>query len=199
MSAPNAPKLLLYSKARPQILPGDILLYRPTRWNEPLNKLIARCGPRDDLRRWQRYAHAGMAERVRRIVLLLEMSQGQPGHAVTLSSQVKAYPGQYDVYRVKSPFDAGDAVAAMLRYTGTPYGRLALWYTALRHCPLVSALIPPPTDDTLSWAAPHCSQAVSFACRRGDRDPRPEHADIATHPNHLAMPGFSKYQFTLVP
>ncbi len=183
---------LRYEFARKEIRDGDILLYRVD--SSLSNRAIAYFGESD-------YVHAGMAVwsmyAGKNRLWLLETIQYRGGRDVPLSGQVKGWPGQWDVYRPKKPYDAEAAKSEMITVIGRDYGWWNMFVSALRHTRYISKLLPPLTDDKLDGSAPFCSQAVSAACRAGGRDPRPDHSDIATEPGHLADPDFAEYIFTL--
>jgi len=191
---------MLYSEARPQIRTGDLLLYRPTRWNEPLNKRIARRGPLDKLEPWQRYAHAGMAVWCEDVLLQVDILQGVGGRCIRLSREVERFPGQYDVYHVlvttiaREPLRIFPPARLMLELAGSRYGWESLAYAAASQY----GLVPTIADDDLNGSVPHCSQAFSRAYRTIGCDPLKGLSDRCTTPNHLAVPSFSRYQLTLM-
>ena len=193
-------KPVIYTSIRENILPGDVLLYRPMRWDEVGNRAIARRGPRNGLRIWQRYAHVGIADRHYSRQWIVEMVQGHPGRVRHLSAEVAAYPGQYDLYRPREPYSGKRVAAKACEFVGMPYGWRSLVYTASRRIPWIASLLPTPSDDIVAkdrrWP-PHCAQMASIACRAGGRDPRPDSADIITEPSHFAMAAFADYQYTL--
>lgn len=195
--APLEQRVLPYQLVCPQIKDGDIALFRPE-WSlqHPLallGLLIAHGtdGP---------YSHAGMLSVSpwgKHRIWLLETLQFQGGKASKFADEVRGYPGQWDIHRPWPPYDGEAAVAEMAKIIDQPYGWSNLAYVALTHTRLLSKLLPPATDDKLNGSAPFCSQAVSWASRRGGgRDPRPNHADIVTEPGHLAAPTFAGYLFT---
>lgn len=181
-----------YGRARKQIRDGDLLLYRARQ--KLSNRLIAKSSR-------SAYAHAAMAAWWGEVLMVLEMLQLCGGRAVTLSSQVKGWPGQWDLYRTnpggRFQFDRSAAVATMLRLTGTPYGWGALLRAAVRRLPIVRLLARPPEDDAADGSPPHCSAAVARACRAGGVDPVPNLADWATDPADLGRSPFFQYKFTL--
>ncbi len=180
---------VLYSAVRAEIPDGAILLRRAGPWLS--SRLIG-------LSTGTPYCHAGMAGWWGDVLLCLETLQFHGGRAVTLSSQVRRYPGRWDVYEVRSspmlglPFNPWGAVQDMIRGTGEPYGWGSLLAAAVRR-----VLRMPLTDDTLNGSWPTCSQAVSRSSRAGGRDPRPGLADCVTEPGHLADPKFAQYRYTL--
>jgi len=182
-----------YTDARPLIRTGDLLLYRPCRWNEPLNKLFAKAGPIDKLEDWQRYAHAGMAVWAEGVLQLVDVVQWVGGRHIKLSLEVAHYPGQYDVYRVRGLRHIHVAAHKMVDLAGSPYGWGSLAYAAASQ----AGLLPMIADDDLNGSTPQCAQADSRALRTAGRDPLTGLADRCTTPNHLAVPSFSRYLMTL--
>ena len=182
----------LYTDARPLIRDGDPILWRIDRqqWTKPSNLLIARIGGSD-------YVHAGMAVWRGDELNLVHTRQWRGGHEVPLEKVVRGWPGQWDVFRPHQPYDSRKAADEMVKVIGRKYGWGNLFLSALRHTWITSRFLPPLTDDSLNGSAPFCSQAVSHACWAGGRDPRPNAADIATEPGHLADPTFAEYLFTL--
>ena len=181
-----------YAQLRGQIRDGDLLLYRARQ--KLSNRLIAKSSRSP-------YAHAAMAAWWGRVLMVLEMLQFSGGRAVTLSSQVQGWPGQWDLYRTnpggRFEFDRSASVAAMLRLTGTPYGWGSLLRVGWRRLPIVRLLVRPPDDDAADGRPPHCSAAVARACRAGGVDPTPNLADWATDPADLSRSPFFEYQCTL--
>ena len=102
-----------YTAFRDYLRTGDIALSRPDA--RPSNALIA-------LGTGSPYVHATMLGWCGGVLMLAEARQWSQSHLVTLSSQVKRWPGFYDVYRVRRPFRPTAAWTVMLRATGTPYG-----------------------------------------------------------------------------
>jgi len=200
-------KPVIYREYREKLRAGDVVLYRPGRW-ELINRRIASKAVHEEAEPWQRYAHAGMVGWAQGVCELLEMLQFRGGRCTRLSWQVKGWSGQWDVYRPIASdewFDgepSGYAASRVMRQiTGTPYGYGSLWTASVGYLPIVGALCPPPRDDAADSrieAARHCSQAVSFGWRRAGSDPIADLADAVTTPNHLAWPHWSRYLATIV-
>ncbi len=127
------------------------------------------------------------------------------GRAVTLSSQVRRWPGQYDVYEVNpdgrwSGYDRDAATRWMKRLCGCDYGYRGLAVAALYHLPLLRCFVKANVDDhAIDRRPPFCSQACVMADRIGGGvDPVKHLADRVTEPADLARSPFYRYRFTLV-
>jgi hypothetical protein len=125
---------------------------------------------------------------------------------VTLSSQVRRYPGQIDVFEVNPErrwpeYDRRGAVRMMRRLAGRPYGYAGLIAASLLHLPIVRWFIRPDIDDRgRTTRPPFCSQACAMADRIGGGvDPVPHLADRLTEPADLARSPLYRYRFTLIP
>ena len=186
------PILVDYNDTRQQIADGDLLLYRR-------RGLISQAGRGE-------HCHAAMAAWWADDLFCIETRALRGGRAVTLSSQVRRYPGRIDVYEANPEnlcpqYDAAAAVRFMRRLAGCDYGWLNLLAAALLHLPLVRLFVCVQTDDQAinAWP-PFCSQAVAMADRLGGHvDPVPHLADRLTEPADLARSVFYRYRFTLVP
>lgn len=189
---PRLRKLLDYDAARGKIIDGDLLLWRPV---DVFGRLIT-AGTGGI------YSHVAMAAWYHGVLLQFEQLQWHGGRAVTLSSQVRRWPGRCDVYRVNTlmPFRFGRyATEAMARRTGTPYGWRDFARIAMRQ---VAPWWPAP--DGIGDDRPLvCSAAVAAACDAGGSTPTILDACGRAkplwqiRPDELAEP-FSQYQFTLV-
>lgn len=178
---------LVYRTARRRLLTGDIALSRAD-WR-PSNRLIA----------WgtgSPYVHATMIGFCGDVLMLAEARQWRESHLVTLSSQVQRWPGLYDVYRVRRPFQAAAAWNAMIRATGSPYGWGQLIRAALRK--VLGPLVPVHPNQPAWDLSRNCAALVNFACRTGGRVPLPERMDEEVEPGDFALPGFARYVGTLV-
>ena len=107
------PQPVVYAAFRRNLRTGDIALSCGD--GSVANQLIA-LGTRSP------YVHATMIGWCGDVLMLAEARQWRESHLVTLSSQVRQWPGLYHVYRVRRPFRPLAAWEAMLRATGTPYG-----------------------------------------------------------------------------
>jgi hypothetical protein len=136
----------------------------------------------------------------------LEVRQWYGGRAVTLSSQVRHYPGRIDVFEVNPEdrwprFDRHGAVRFMRRLAGCDYGYRGVALAALLHLPVVRMLVRPNVDDdSTNRRPPFCSHACAMADRLGGGvDPVPRLADALTEPSDLARSPLYRYRFTLAP
>jgi hypothetical protein len=183
---------MLLSDAYYDIRDGDLLLYRG---RGPVNVI--------GVGRDSAYRHAAMAAFWGPDLMLLEMV-ASGGRAVTLESQVRAYPGRWDWFQANPgnrwSWRAGETVAAMRRFAGTPYGWWNLARTAVRHLPIVRLFTPPIVEAGATNGRnlkPYCSQAISVACRAGGVDPVPGVPDWQTQPADLARSHFFRFMATL--
>ena len=178
MNNETSPRLVRYRDVRREIRDGELLLFRR-------RGLIAACGR-------GRHSHAAKAAWWGGDLFLLETRAVRGCRAVTLSSQVRRYPGRIDVYET-NPFDRwpeydrAAAVRFMRRLAGSEYGYLGIAEAALLHLPLVRLLVRPDVDDNArSRRPPFCSQACAMADRLGGGvDPVPHLADRLTEPADL--------------
>ncbi len=180
------PRPVTYAAFRQYLRTGDIALSRPDA--RPSNKLIA-------LGTGSPYVHATMIGWCGGVLMLAEARQWSQSHLVTLSSQVKRWPGFYDVYRVRRPFRPTTAWTVMLRATGTPYGWGQLLGDAAHK--LFGPLARTKPNDPAADYPRDCSGLVNFACRAGGRTPRPGLADEEVEPGHFADAAFARYVCTL--
>lgn len=177
---------------------GDVLLFRGTGW---LSWLIGRAGESP-------YTHAAMVSwrsdgHGDWQPYCLETREWIGGRAVTLRSQVDRYPGQIDVYRVKTmarPVSGSlrPATAYMWEATGRDYGWWEVFYAALRHLPFWRWTIEPDVnDDTPRDSLPFCSQLVDRALREVGIDLCPNQSDRITEPGDLSRSALLEYRYTL--
>ena len=173
-----------YDRVRRQIRDSDLLLLRR-------RGLISIAGRGD-------HTHAAKAAWWGEDLFLLETRAIVGSYAVTLSSQVKRFPGRIDVYCVNPDdrwpeYDRAGAVRFMRRLAGTDYGYVGLAAAAALHCPLVRLLVRPETDDAaIDRRPPFCSHACAMADRIGGGvDPVPHLADRLTEPADLATVRFT--------
>ena len=192
MTRPDRKKLVHYADARRQIADGDLLLFRRA-------GLISIAGRGI-------HGHAAKTAWWDDDLLCLEIRELVGGRAVTLSSQVRRYPGRIDVCEVNpedrwKQYDRAGAVRFMRRLAGCDYGWINLLLAGLLHVPWVRLFIRANTNDrAVDRRPPFCSQAVAMAERIGGGvDPVPHLADRLTEPADLARSPFYRYRFTLVP
>ncbi len=183
---------VVYREVRHRIRDGDLLLFRRRGW-------IAAAGRGE-------HSHAAKAAWWDEDLFCLEVRAWCGGRAVTLSSQVRRFPGRIDVFQVNPEnrwphYDRRGAVQYMRRLAGCDYGYLNLVLVALWHLPVVRRFLRAGADDRLGGRRPpFCSQACAMADRLGGGvDPVPFLADRMTEPADLARSPFYRYQFTLVP
>jgi hypothetical protein len=177
----------VYSAFRRHLRTGDIALARSD--GRFADRLIA----------WgtgSPYVHATMIGWCGNVLMLAEARQWRESHLITLSSQVKHWPGLYDVYRVCRPFQPRAAWNTMVRATGTPYGWGQIVGVALEK--LFGPRMHRPANNPAEDYPRDCSALVNFACRSGGRVPRPDLPDADVEPGHFADPAFARYLGTLV-
>ena len=192
MSENSRPKIVRYREARRQIADADLLLYRR---RSPIS--IAGRG---------RHSHAAKAAWWEGDLFCLEIREWVGGRAVTLSSQVRRYPGRIDVYGTNPDgrwpeYDRAAASRFMRRLAGCDYGYRGLIGAALLHLPVVRWFVRANMDDEAAdRRPPFCSHACAMADRLGGGvDPVPHLADRLTEPADLARSPFYRYRFTLTP
>lgn len=184
-------QIIAYEQARPDIMGGDLLLFRPKRGL--FGRLICVAGRTE-------YSHAAMAGWWNGRLMCLETLQRHGGRAVLLSSQVARHPGQWDVYTIRQRRSWAmrpAAVDAMIAQTGIEYGWRGVFRVALYHLPFVRFFVRPKTDDDKNGSDPVCSHLVSGAYRKSGFDAVPNLEDAVTEPGDLARSLAFRYQFTL--
>ena len=179
-----------YGNVRSQIADGDLLLFRR-------RGLISIAGRGE-------HSHAAKAAWWGDDLFCLEVRELHGGRAVTLSSQVRKYPGQIDVYaanpdRPLAGVRSRRRCAVMRRLAGCPYGYAGVAAAALVHLPFVRLFAEVDVHDmSASTWPPFCSQACAMSDRIGGGvDPVPHLADRLTLPADLARSPFYRYRFTL--
>ena len=187
-------KVMQYASVRADIHDGDVLLFRGSGLVSTLIRIAGRG----------HYSHAGMCVWARGVLLCCEVREFHGGRAVTLSSQVRLFPGSIDVYRPvvgdcqSVSFDPHRAADAMLRKAGTRYGYRAVWQAGLLHLPVIRLWQTPDTDDEATSGTPEfCSEAVASALRGEGLDPTPNLSDRLTEPNDLGRSAALRYLWTL--
>jgi hypothetical protein len=188
--APSDLQLESYSTARAHIADGDLLLFRR-------RGLISIAGRGE-------HSHAAKAAWWGDDLFCLEVREWHGGRAVTLSSQVRKFPAQIDVYAANPEdrwpaYDRAGACAVMRRLAGCSYGYAGVAAAALVHLPVVRLFAEVDVHDVSasSWP-PFCSQACAMSDRIGGGvDPVPHLADRLTLPADLARSPFYRYRFTL--
>jgi len=192
MKSEDFRKYVRYEAVRRAIGDGDLLLFRR-------RALIAIAGRGD-------HVHAAKAAWWSDDLFCLETRALWGGRAVTLSSQVRRFPGRIDVYEVNPDlrwpqYDRQGAVRWMRRLAGCDYGYAGVLAAGLLHLPIVRLWVRPDLDDrAVDHRPPFCSQACAMADRIGGGvDPVPHLADRLTEPADLARSPFYQYRFTLIP
>jgi len=191
MGAPGLRKFVVYAEGREEIRDGDLLLFR-------CRGLISAFGRGE-------HSHAAKAAWWESDAFCLEVRDWYGGRAVTLSSQVRRYPGRIDVFEVNPDdrwpnYDRRGAARFMRRLAGCDYGYAGVALAALLHLPVVRMFVRASVDDTaVERRPPYCSQACAMADRLGGGvDPVPHLADCLTEPADLARSPFYRYRCTLV-
>ena len=190
-------KRIKYENVRHEIWNADLLLFRKRRIGL-MDGMIAVAGRGV-------HSHAAKAAWWNDDLFCLEVREFHGGRAVSLSSQVRKYPGRIDVYRPNAGnrwpnYDPEKAVEMMRKLAGCDYGYWNVILTAMTHLPLLRIFVRPDRNDDTTWdlrRPPFCSQAVSLADKIGGVDPVPHLADRFTEPADLARSPFYKYLFTL--
>ncbi|MEN6494967.1 MAG: hypothetical protein ABFD16_11875 [Thermoguttaceae bacterium] len=185
-------KLVRYAEAREEIKDADLLLFR----RQGLISIAGRG----------LHSHAAKAGWWGDDLFCLETRALLGARAVTLSSQVRRYPGRIDVYAVNPDnrwpeYDRQGAMSFMRRVAGSDYGYRGLLTAALLHLPGVRLFVRPDLDDRhFDRRPPFCSHACTMADRLGGGvDPVNLLADRLTEPADLARSPFYQYRFTLLP
>jgi hypothetical protein len=181
-----------YGDARRMIRDADLLLFRR-------RGLISIAGRGD-------HSHAAKAAWWDGDLFCLEVREWHGGRAVTLSSQVRKFPGRIDVYQANPAgrfdnYDRDGAARVMRRLAGCGYGYSGVLSAALLHLPLVRLFAHADVcDGEFTGRPPFCSQACAMSDRLGGGvDPVTHLADRMTLPADLARSPFYQYLFTLVP
>jgi hypothetical protein len=177
-----------------EIRDGDLLLFRG---RGLVSRLIGVAGRSE-------YTHAARAVWWGGDLFCCEVRELKGGRAVTLTSQVRRFPGAIDVFEVNPSgrwrdYDRRAAVGYIRRLAGCDYGYRGVLAAAVRHVPLWRFLVRADSDDRrVADQPPFCSQACAMADRLGGGiDPVPHLADRLTEPADLARSPFYRYRFTL--
>ena len=174
-----------YSFAREQIQTGDILLCRGTSIEGMLISRVTHAP----------YTHAAMAGYSGRCLMSAETVQHHDARLISLSSEVKKWPGYYDVFRVRTRDYRPDlAWSFMCHAAGACYSWRHISRTWLRRrlgewCPAI-----PNSDDP---EVPRDCSALVHAALRYAGGPRLKEFDCDVVPGDLADPRYFEYQFTL--
>lgn len=196
-----------YRDVREQILSGHIGLVRT-------GNLIGRQGRSE-------YSHAFLCawrNADQRTLLIAESREGRGGQILTLSSQVRRFPAQIDIYRptLACPCEVTQRAATIaINWAGRRYGYPNILRIALVHRPGLRAMaellgyeFDVENTTPSPWDEPKvCSQLVAWAYRKareevGTRcscplhremsawDPAPQLGDRYVEPGDLARSGF---------
>lgn len=190
--SPSDLNFVPYRQARGSVHNGDLLLFRR-------RGLISIAGRGD-------HSHAAKAAWWEADLFCLEIREWHGGRAVTLSSQVRRFPGQIDLYRTNPndrwpEYDRDKATQFMRRLAGCGYGYRSVAAASLLHLPLVRLFFKADLHDAeTATRPPFCSQACAMSDRVGGGvDPVTHLADRMTLPADLARSPFYKYLCTLTP
>ena len=179
-----------YACARPLIENGDLLLFR----NGGLIPWASE-GP---------YSHAAIALWRGGVLALAESREWLGSRVVTLSSQIRKYPGAIDVYRPLCNSAIRDRAADLaFRQAGHGYAYGGIVWASLLRLPLLRAIAERFIDRLDPWAEPNsdwyspkfCSQAVLWCFRRASQtfNPIVGLSDRYCTPNHLShSPSFKQ-------
>lgn len=185
-------RLVGYRQARSEIRDSDLLLFRR-------RSLISILGRGE-------HSHAAKAAWWDGDLFCLEVREWYGGRAVTLSSQVRRFPGRIDVFEVNPDerwphYDRRGAVRFMRRLAGCDYGYCGVVWAGLLHLPVLRLFLRANLDDASHLhRPPFCSHACAMADRLGGGvDPVPHLADWLTEPADLARSPFYRYRCTLLP
>jgi hypothetical protein len=173
-----------YSTARAQIRDGDDALFRN-------GGLIRGTGQ-------GQCTHAAKCFWYGSTLLLAEMREWYGGRIITLSSQVRKYPGRIDIYRPKcSPHAAHRSAELLARMAGHEYPWFNIVRLGVSRLPLVRLATGwnPNLDmaPTPFGAAMHCSQAVVWVERAEGKNegfiPVPNKPDRLVAPEDIEFSG----------
>jgi hypothetical protein len=173
---------------------GDILLGKPSSLE---GRLICH-GTRS------RYSHAALVGWNRPsgrrnghgVLMIAETRQHRNARLIAMSGEIREFPGFYDVYRIKTPWDHDSAWDFMCRAAGAQYGyrhltrawlrkHLGYWIPAIRN------------SDDPQWPR-DCSALVHAAYRIvGGLRIKPLDCDV--YPGDWADPAITRYVCTLYP
>jgi hypothetical protein len=188
---PEAPfNPVVYADFRSRLKTGFILLCRPSSLEGRLITDVTHA----------KYSHATMigfsGDYPHRVLMLGETREGNGARSISLSSEIRKFPGFYDVYRVKkADFQADVAWEFMCRAAGTKYNWRFISRTFLRRkvCRWIPA-IPNSADPEFPR---DCSGLVQ-ACLRASNGPIFSRYDSDVAPGNLADPHYVEYVATLL-
>jgi hypothetical protein len=205
-----------YETARPLIKDGDILLQRGNSWISRFLKISGKGV----------YSHAGMASWAGNSLEILQFREFQGGEALSFGSQVKKFPGQWDVFRPNDEAEvqyykdgtinrevyktnAKETADFFREQTGSDYGWGNIFYASLRHLSFFRLFFPAEINDfSVAKSMPYCSQAIATCWRLSNThtlpdgqlvqiDLVPRLADWLTEPSDLSRSSVLNYLFTI--
>lgn len=188
-----------YSEIRESIEHGSLLLFRGKGLISDAIEVAGRSP----------YSHAALASwvlrtpRERGVLMAVEVREGYGGRMVNLSSQVRKFPGQIDVYRptrsLRESCPIGHVVVEMVRITGHDYGYWAVARAALQYVPFARWFV------RKDWGRPtevcgdlDCSGTIDYVFfKHGDVKlvPNCEHENVT--PGDLGRCPLFEYEVTL--
>ena len=180
---------VVYSDYRKRLLTGDILL---AHGRSAEGKAISAV-TRDVHTHATMIGYAG--DDPYRVLMLGETREGNGARLIALSSEVKKWPGCYDVYRVRSPFyRPAEAWAFICRAGGATYSWPTIIRVGLRRkvCRFIPAI---PNSDDPQYPR-DCSGLVHAALRMSGVPPFCEY-DADCVPGTLDSPLLTDYVCTL--
>ena len=164
-------KILDYSKVRPEISSGDILLFRPS---STIGRIISALSPSD-------YCHTERAIVIHGALCSVGMDWGG-GRILPLSHLVHKHPGQIDWYRASAYAESQSEL--ILRACTFPYGYRTLIRFGITR--LVPGIRLPQLTPNLYRFPPVCSQLIVWLDRQSGYDSVPGIPDNRVEPWHLA-------------
>ena len=183
------PVLIAYEAIRPKLRTGNLLLARACDLG---GRLISHVTSSE-------YVHASMigfaGRRPHDVLMLGETRQHKDGRLIALSSEIRAWPGYYDVYRLNAGWKPSVAWAFICRAAGSRYSlrhNLRVWLRIRLGASLIAPIL---NSDSPEWPR-NCSALVHAAIRAaGGPSIRDFDADVV--PGDLADPALSSYVATI--
>lgn len=189
-----------YRQVREEIRDGDVALFR----NAGLVGRVSGDWTHAALCKWLRDEEGNPTT-----LMLAESREWHGGRMVTLSSQVRKFPGKIDIYR---PSCCGalafEAAEMACRQAGHPYGWYSIWLAAIDRLTIgkLLGIIKPARKfcgKLSSWYTPkQCAQQDVWAFRWTARNRRstfdlvPHKSDYYCEPTDIATSGSARALFT---